>query len=313
MEKLAITNDTHGLIATDDFKARADKIFDLLDVSETTRADYKQRIGLFLDFVKDNGFNFNSFLEFKRDLKKRTNIGVATKNKYLVTAKVFLKELNRCGLLPSDITQNVKAFEQEKKHKKEGLNEEEIRRLTEKMRQLPNTSPNTRLKAILSLLALQGLRQIEVTRLNIQDVDFVSKTAFIQGKGMDDKELIYLHPETVRALKEYLQANKIADGALFVSKSNNSRNKRLTTRTLRKLVKETLKQLGIEKTTHGFRHYFTSVLIRAYKGDLLAVAGYTRHKSLEMLQVYNDNIKLKADLPRFYDVFKEVVFEQKMA
>jgi len=129
---------------------------------------------------------------------------------------------------------------------------------------------------------------------------------------MDDKEIIHLHLETVRALKEYLQVNRVSDGVLFASKSNNSRNKRLTTRTLRKIVKETLKQLGIEKTTHGFRHYFTSALIKAYKGDLLEVARYTRHKSLEMLQVYNDNIKLQADLPRFYEVFKEVVFDQKM-
>lgn len=312
MEQLAITNNTLALIATDDFKARADKVFDLLDASESTRAEYKQRIGLFLDFVKDKEFNCNIFLEFKRHLAGRTDFGISTKNKYLVTARVFLKELNRCGLLPSDITQNVKTFKQDRKHKREGLNDAEIKLLTEKIRQLPDTQQNLRLKAILSLLALQGLRQIEVIRLNVQDVDFVSKTALIQGKGMDDKELIYLHPETVRALKEYLQANKIADGALFISKSNNSRNQRLTTRSLRGIVKETLKQLGIEKSTHGFRHYFTSALIKAYKGDLLEVARYTRHKSLEMLQVYNDNIKLQADLPRFYETFKEVVFDQKM-
>lgn len=312
MEQLAITNDSQALIATDDFKARADKVFDLLDVSESTRAEYKLRIDLFLDFVRDKEFNCNIFLEFKRYLANRTDFSVSTKNKYLITARVFLKELNRCGLLPSDITQNVKTFRQDRKHKREGLNEAEIKLLTERIRQLPDTQQNLRLKAILSLLALQGLRQIEVIRLNVQDVDFVSKTALIQGKGMDDKELIYLHPETIRALKEYLQANKVADGALFISKSNNSRNKRLTTRTLRGIVKETLKLLGIAKTTHGFRHYFTSALIKAYKGDLLEVARYTRHKSLEMLQVYNDNIKLQADLPRFYDVFKEVVFDQKM-
>lgn len=312
MEQLAITDNTHALLTTEDFKARADKVFDLLDVSESTRAEYKQRIGLFLDFVKDKEFNFNIFLEFKRHLAGKTDFGISTKNKYLITARVFLKELNRCGLLPSDITQNVKTFRQDRKHKREGLNEAEIKLLTEKIRQLPDTQQNLRLKAILSLLALQGLRQIEVIRLNVQDVDFVSKTALIQGKGMDDKELIYLHPETVRTLKDYLQVHRISDGALFVSKSNNSRNKRLTTRSLRKLVKETLKKLEIEKSTHGFRHYFTSALIKAYKGDLLEVARYTRHKSLETLQVYNDNIKLQADLPRFYDVFKEVVFDQKM-
>ncbi|OHB99074.1 MAG: integrase [Planctomycetes bacterium RIFCSPLOWO2_12_FULL_39_13] len=312
MEQLAVENVSQGLVFTDDIKTKAGKVFDLLDVNESTRAEYKLRIALFLDFARDKEFNFNIFLEFKRYLADRTDFGVSTKNKYLITARVFLKELNRCGLLPSDVTQNVKTFKQDRKHKREGLNEAEIKLLTEKIRQLPATPQNTRLKAILSLLALQGLRQIEVVRLNVQDVDFVGKTALVKGKGMDDKEIIHLHLETVRALKEYLQVNRVSDGVLFASKSNNSRNKRLTTRTLRKIVKETLKQLGIEKTTHGFRHYFTSALIKAYKGDLLEVARYTRHKSLEMLQVYNDNIKLQADLPRFYEVFKEVVFDQKM-
>jgi len=41
---------------------------------------------------------------------------------------------------------------------------------------------------------------------------------------------------------------------------------------------------------------------------LLEVAQYTRHKSLEMLQVYNDNIKRQADLPRYYEAFSGVSF-----
>ena len=73
-------------------------------------------------------------------------------------------------------------------------------------------------------------------------------------------------------------------------------------------MKQILKELGIEKTTHGFRHFFTTTLIKTYKGDLLEVAQYTRHKGLEMLQVYNDNIKKEADLPRFYKAFKGVSF-----
>jgi integrase len=105
-----------------------------------------------------------------------------------------------------------------------------------------------------------------------------------------------------------VRANKVKDGALFVSQSNNSKKQRLTTRTIRNIVKETLNGLGIEKTTHGFRHYFTTTLIKTYKGDLLEVAQYTRHKSLEMLQIYNDNIKRKADLPRYYEAFSGVSF-----
>jgi integrase len=307
MKKQPVKTETQTLIISD-AQSKAERAFDLLDVSEATRADYKYRIGLFLNFTKTRGFNHNSFLEFKRYLAERTDLAVSTKNKYLATAKIFLKEANRQGVLPADITQNIKTFSQSKKHKRDGLSDEEIKTLADKMQGLPETPQNARLKAIISLLALQGLRQIEITRLDIKDIDFISQTALIQGKGRDDKEPINLHPEAVKALQSYLKSNKIADGALFISRSNNHKNQRLTTRTIRDIVKETLNALGIDKTTHGFRHYFTTKLIKTYKGDLLEVAGYTRHRSLEMLQVYNDSIKHKADLPRYYGAFSGVSF-----
>lgn len=308
MKKHLTRSDKQQALIVSDAREKANRAFDLLDVSEATRADYKYRIGLFIDFTQERGLNRNSFLEFKRALAERTDLAVSTKNKYLATAKIFLKEANRQGFLPADITQNIKTFSQSKKHKRDGLNDEEIKKLTESIQRLPETPQNARLKAILSLLVFQGLRQVEITRLDVRDIDFISKTAFIQGKGQDDKEPINLHPEAVKALQNYLKSNGIADGALFTSQSNNSKNQRLTTRALRDIVKETLNTLGIEKTTHGFRHYFTSTLIKTYKGDLLEVAQYTRHKSLEMLQVYNDNIKREADLPRFYKAFSEVKF-----
>jgi integrase len=295
-------------LTIEDTRDKASKVFDLLDVSEATRKDYKYRIGLFLDFTQTRGLNRNSFLEFKRALAERTDLAVATKNKYLATAKIFLKEANRQGFLPADITQNIKTFSQSKKHKRDGLNDEEMSKLTTAIKELPETPTNARLKAVLSLLVFQGLRQVEIIRIDVKDIDFISKTAFIQGKGQDDKEPIYLHPEAIRAIQGYLKGNKIADGALFTSQSNNNKNKRLTTRAIRDIVKKTLNALGIEKTTHGFRHYFTTTLIKTYKGDLLEVAQYTRHKSLEMLQVYNDNINRKADLPRYYQAFSGVKF-----
>jgi len=299
---------TETRLVINDPKNNAERIFDLLDVSETTRADYKYRINLFLNFVKDREFNHNSFLEFKRDLADRTDLAVATKNKYLATAKIFLKELNRQGLLPVDITQNIKGFRQSKKHKRDGLFDAEIKALTQKVAKLPASPRNTRLKAILSLLIFQGLRQVEIVRLDVKDIDLISKIALVRGKGRDDKEPINLQPVTVRILEDYLKTNKIADGALFTSQSNNHKNKRLTTRAVRGIIKQILKELKIEKTTHGFRHYFTTTLIKKYKGDLLEVAQYTRHRSLEMLQVYYDGVKREADLPRFYEAFSKVSF-----
>ena len=292
-----------------ELRAKAGDVFDLLDASDTTKADYKLRIGLFLDFIKKQGANNNSFREFKRSLAERTDIAVSTKNKYLTSAKVFLRELNRQGIIPTDITQNTKGFNQDKKYKKEGLNDEEIGKLSVELGKLARTPQNARLRAIIALLALQGLRQIEVVRLDCKDIDLVNKTAFIRGKGRDDKEPIDLHPETIELLKDYIKTNKKKDGALFTSDSNRStKDHRLTTRSLRRIVKETLTELNIDKTTHGFRHYFTTTLIKSYKGDLLMVAQYTRHRGLERLQVYNDSVKKKADLPRYYGAFSGVKF-----
>ena len=296
-------------LTSQDYRAKADTVFDLLDVSELTKADYKARIDLFLDYLKRNGANRNSYRSYKQFLASRTDLTVSTKNKYLASAKVFLKELNRQGVIPADITQNTKGFNQDKKHKRDGLNDTEIAKLSVQLKSMANSPQNDRLRTIITLLALQGLRQIEIIRLDVKDIDLVSKVAFVRGKGRDDKEPIDLHPETVEVLKDYLKSNKKKDGALFTSNSNRAtEDDRLTTRSIRRIVTETLHKLGIEKTTHGFRHYFTTTLIKTYKGDLLEVAQYTRHRGLEMLQVYNDSVKKKADLPRYYHAFSGVSF-----
>jgi len=292
-----------------ELKAKAQEAFDLLDVSEATRGDYRARIGLFMDFIRKNGTNANSFREFKRYLATRDDLAISTKNKYLASAKIFLKELNRQGIIPVDITQNTKSFSQDKKHKRDGLNDEEIAKLSGHLINLEQTPETARLRAMVSLLALQGLRQIELSRLNVSDLDLKNKVAFIQGKGRDDKEPVDLHPEAVEALKSYLDISKKKSGALFTSASNRATgDHRITTRSIRRIIKTELTKVDILKSTHGFRHYFTTTLIKTYKGDLLTVAQYTRHRGLEMLQVYNDSIKKKADLPRYYGAFSGVKF-----
>jgi integrase len=295
-----------GEVITINKRDEAKRIFDSIDIAETTKRDYKQRIDSFLGYIGDNNLNCDSFLDYKHYLGNRNDLTVATKNKYLASAKVFLRELFRKGYLPVDITQNVKGFKQGKKHKREGLQESDVEALMEKMSKMTDTKENSRIKAILSLLLLQGLRQIEISRLDYLDLDLINNIAYVKGKGDDDKEIVYLHPETAKCLKRYLKNNKIACGALFVSNSNNSRKKRLSTRGIRKIVKKVFSEAGIDKNIHGCRHYFTTKLIKEYKGDLLEVAGYTRHKSVEMLQVYNDNIRKKEDLPRFYETFKDL-------
>ena len=282
------------------------EIFSVLDVAENTRYEYSIRIKHFIQYTKINGLNRNTYLEYKRFLSSLETFSISTKNKYLISAKVFLDGLYRLQFIPVKITDNVKGFKQSKLHKKDGLNDIAINKLQNYCLTLESTPYNRRLKSILSLLIFQGFRQIEISRLNISDIDLKNKTAKILGKGKDDKEIIHLHPHTVKVLYEYLQKSQFKEGALFRSDSNSSPGSRLTTKTIREIIKRVFKTLDIDGSTHGFRHFFITKLIKSYKGELLTVSKYSRHNSIQMLEVYNDEVIRESDLPRFYDVFNEI-------
>jgi len=299
--KLTVLNET-ALTSID----AAGKIFDMMDVSDMTRKEYKYRIGDFRKFIGDSKPTRNSFREYRNHLANRVNRAVSTKNKLLTTAKLFLKEIHRQGVIQIDITAGVKSFKQSTLHKRDGVTEDEIQLLAGTLKSLPSTPVNTRVKALFSLLIFQGLRQIEIARLNISDIDLIRGIAFVQGKGRDDTEPVDLHPRAVKALREYLKVNKICDGPLFQSRSNNNKNKRITTRSVQMIAKDVLNDLGIKKSTHGFRHYFVTKLIRDLGGNLLDVAQYTRHRSVETLQVYYDRVRKTEDLPKYYKAFEGV-------
>jgi integrase/recombinase XerC len=281
-------------------------IFDSLDIAESTKQDYLARLPRFAGWLKINGLDFDTLLKYKHYLRDRTDLGVASKNKYLAVARIALKELHRRGKLPVDITYNVKSFQQNQKHKVDGLNEDEVSKLVDYLNTLPVSYRSARLKAVFALLLFQGLRQIEIVRLDVSDIDIASKRAYVLGKGRDDKESIHLHPHTINALKTFLKVSPVKHGPLFTSLNGKTRGQRLTTRGLRMIVKDVMEMNGIEKTVHGFRHYFATQLIKNYDGDLLEISRYTRHRSIEMLQTYNDEVLEHGDLPKYYEVFESV-------
>ncbi|HYC34128.1 MAG TPA: tyrosine-type recombinase/integrase [Candidatus Paceibacterota bacterium] len=288
-------------LGSDELQKKAEIFFDYLDVSNHTRREYKYRIRMFIDFIGTHGFDRNSFLEFKRFLAGREDLSVATKNKYLATARIFLKELYRLGVVPVEITVNVRSFNQSSKHKREGLNHSEIERLVSRIYHLPSDERNTRLKALFSLLVFQGLRQVEITRLDVKDLDLVAKKAHVQGKGRDDKEPIHLLPETIKALKKYMQVNKIASGALFKSLGNR-KSPRISTMTIKRDLKSLFQAEEVEKTVHGLRHYYITTLLEKF--DVRDVRKFSRHKSLEMLIVYDDEIELTHKASEVAECFK---------
>jgi hypothetical protein len=127
-------------LATTEGLHQAAAIFDQLDVAESTREEYKWRIGAFLTFLEKEPLTTESYLQYKRYYQGRGDLTVSTKNKYLVAARILLKELHRRGFLPVDLTANVRLLQQSKKHKRDGLDDGEVARLTAWLRVEPRGS-----------------------------------------------------------------------------------------------------------------------------------------------------------------------------
>ena len=94
-----------------------------------------------------------------------------------------------------------------------------------------------------------GLRTIEVSRANISDLRMVGDNTvlYIQGKGKEEKtEYVKLMPNVEDAIRTYLAARKSnsSEEPLFTSTSNNSKGKRISTRTVSYIVKKSLVNAG---------------------------------------------------------------------
>lgn len=265
-------------------------VFDRMDITEATKQDYLARLPRFVLFAERAGVDRDLLLRYKQSLRDDVTLGVSAKNKMLTTARIALRELYRQGKLSVDLSVGVKSFQQSNKHKIVGLNAEEVERICQHLQSLDNSLRSERLRAIVALLLFQGLRQIEVCRLDVKDIDLANNRIYIVGKGRIDSEPIHLHPETHKALTSYLRLSQVKYGALFTHLNRQSNGERLSTRGLRQIFQDLLKDLDIQKTTHGTRHYFTTELIKHFKSELTTVAKFTRHSNLEMLQVYNDEI-----------------------
>ena len=270
-------------------------IFDTLDIQPSTKSEYQKRILKFFRYMETQTITRDLLLAYKQHLRDDNTLGIASKNKYLTTARIALREMYRQGLTPVDLSVGVSSFQQNIKHKVNGLTEEEVARICEYLQTQDGSFKSARLRALVSLLLFQGLRQIEICRLDFNDIDLASGTINVLGKGRNDKEHIHLHKTTIKALRSYSRASHTKYGPAFYSLNGRNKGQRLTTRGLRQIIQNLFNELGIEKTVHGSRHFFTTELIKHYKSDLTTVARFTRHNSLEMLTVYNDEIASEND------------------
>jgi len=140
-------------------------------------------------------------------------------------------------------------------------------------------------RSLLALMALQGLRTVEIVRANVTDLERRgdSWTLLVHGKNHD--RLVYLRQDVAEALTAYLSARAEpepdAQGIpLFTAIGNRAGGRRISRRGVRQIVDFYLKKADLKRpglSDHALRHT-AATLAYAYTHDLRAVQEMLGHR-----------------------------------
>jgi integrase/recombinase XerC len=227
-------------------------------------------------------------LLFQRE-KKKTSIA-----RKLASVRAFFKFLCREGILqenPAALVSTPKLA----KTLPRIMTEEEMNgfldRVARAVREAEPEARPARLRdrAILELLYASGLRVSELVGLDLRNVTFGDDMLLVRGKGRKER-IVPFGSKAKQALEDYLPErerillrNKTTSAALFL----NARGRRLTTRSVDRLVKSNVRFFGpeVHVSPHSLRHAFASHLLTE-GADLRAIQEMLGHASLSTTQKY---------------------------
>lgn len=270
-----------------------ERFINYLDASPKTVETYKKALRQFFNYIGVHGIRQpqrEDVLAFRDDLKA-SGLKPTTVQNYITATRIFFKWTEQEGLYPN-IAEHVKGAKLDKNHKKDYLTSRQAKEVLANIK--TDTEEGLRNYAILSLMVTGGLRTIEVSRADVGDLRTVGENTvlFVQGKGREEKtEYIKISAPVEKAIRSYLKAREnVEEGQpLFTSTSNNSRGKRITTRTVSGVVKTALRNAGYDSarlTAHSLRHTAITLALLAGR-EITEVQQFARHANLNTTMIYN--------------------------
>jgi len=290
-----------------DLPSLIESFLDSQDIRAISKEVYRKGMERFLSWISSNDIrqpDRKAILQFKTFLLE-LKLSANTVNSYLVAVKRFFAYLEGSRLYP-DIAKGIKGVRQGKTHLREALTLSQVKDLLDDID--TSTIQGKRDFAVINLMARTGLRTIEVTRADVEDVRQQTGEAllFVQGKGRDSKDdFVILTDAALKPIQAYLKAagNGHA-GPLFVSLNGRKKGQRLTTKTIRSLVKEGLKKINIDNPklcAHSLRHFFATQSLKS-GAELIQVRDAMRHSSIETTQRYLHNLdRIEKGAERYID------------
>ncbi|HEX5605248.1 MAG TPA: tyrosine recombinase XerC [Candidatus Binatia bacterium] len=151
------------------------------------------------------------------------------------------------------------------------------------------TELDVRDRAVLEFFYSTGVRVSELVGLNWADVDFRLEIVRVTGKGSKER-IVPIGEIALEALQDYAREQRKrwnfsckGETAVFL----NNRGRRITTRSVARIVEKHLKQAGIhvKMGPHGLRHSFATHLLNS-GADLRSIQELLGHASLSTTQRY---------------------------
>jgi len=253
--------------------------------SEHTVKNYAADLKEFASFLSDKDIKDVDYLTIRKFLaffrsKEISKRSVARK---LSTLRTFFRFLQRDGYIKNNPVLSISTPKLDKKLPI-FLDEKCILQLITAPDK--KTFQSTRDRAILETLYSAGIRVSELVGIDIKDIDFISGVIKVLGKGRKER-LAPIGDKAVGAIREYIiyrnKKNKAGKEALFLNKSG----KRLTDRSIRRIIDRYIKELSIKEhvSPHTFRHSFATHLLNR-GADLRSVQELLGHKNLSTTQIY---------------------------
>ena len=137
-------------------------------------------------------------------------------------------------------------------------------------------------EAIFELFYSTGMRISELVGLDVKDLDPISETARVFGKGSKER-ICPVGGPALEAVSRYRSAANVHSGPLFLNKSR----RRLSARSIWLAMKKYLQAAGLpaNMSPHKLRHSFATHLLDA-GADLRSVQSLLGHASLSTTQIY---------------------------
>jgi integrase/recombinase XerC len=201
-----------------------------------------------------------------------------------------VKQANLLGMVPWTLTVTRMKAQSYRDTKGPGLHN--YRRILEACKDRKD-SKGIRDYAILCTLYSLALRRSELVNTDLEHLDVNEGTLSVLGKGKTQRTKLTLPEPTKKALASWIEVRGTQEGPLFYGMDKGGRLKGgLTGNGLYHLVKTLGRGVGITTRVHGVRHTAITQAVRAASAaslDLSKVMQFSRHSSLNVLEIYVDN------------------------